>query len=212
MPHKKCKVCGTPFYAFPNKGKRGIYCSRKCFATDKQNHWISFKCDNCGKEVKRPRWRHTTQPMKHRFCSLRCYGKYVSNHWHEYPLNKRKYRSRADGILTKENIEREYASGMRIIDIAKKYNLTYGIVQKRMRINGIKTRRGRYTKNLSESHFRRMLNKKFNHTCQNCGWNKDTCDVHHRVPKSQGGEWTEENLILVCPNCHRLIHSGKLKI
>ena len=28
-------------------------------------------------------------------------------------------------------------------------------------------------------------------------------------PKSQGGTNTSDNLIIVCPNCHRVIHANK---
>lgn len=43
--------------------------------------------------------------------------------------------------------------------------------------------------------------------CSLCGWNKASCDVHHIVPKKMGGNNSNENLIIVCPNCHREIHN-----
>lgn len=36
------------------------------------------------------------------------------------------------------------------------------------------------------------------------------CEFHHIIPVSEGGENTEKNLILLCPNCHKLAHSGVL--
>lgn len=44
--------------------------------------------------------------------------------------------------------------------------------------------------------------------CSICGWNDAVCDVHHIIPKSQGGTDDNGNLIIICPNCHRKIHSG----
>lgn len=41
--------------------------------------------------------------------------------------------------------------------------------------------------------------------CAICGWNESKCDVHHIV----SGEESFENLIIVCPNCHRVIHKNK---
>lgn len=43
--------------------------------------------------------------------------------------------------------------------------------------------------------------------CSICGWNESTCDIHHIIPKSKGGNNEHNNLIIVCPNCHRIIHT-----
>lgn len=34
-------------------------------------------------------------------------------------------------------------------------------------------------------------------------------EVHHRISLSDGGEDTLENVIAICPNCHRAIHHGQ---
>lgn len=44
--------------------------------------------------------------------------------------------------------------------------------------------------------------------CEICRWDKARCDVHHRVPKGRGGHHTVSNGVVVCPNCHRMIHEG----
>lgn len=49
--------------------------------------------------------------------------------------------------------------------------------------------------------------KRANKECTLCGWNESTCDIHHIIPKSQGGTNEHNNLIIVCPNCHRIIHT-----
>lgn len=49
--------------------------------------------------------------------------------------------------------------------------------------------------------------KRMKATCAICGWNEARCDIHHIVPKSKGGTNDMDNLICVCPNCHRLCHS-----
>ena len=51
--------------------------------------------------------------------------------------------------------------------------------------------------------------KRSNAKCVICGWDESTCDIHHIIPKSQGGSNTSDNLIIVCPNCHRVIHANK---
>lgn len=44
--------------------------------------------------------------------------------------------------------------------------------------------------------------------CQSCGWNKASCDVHHKVPRSSGGLNTIANAVVLCPNCHRVAHGA----
>lgn len=46
--------------------------------------------------------------------------------------------------------------------------------------------------------------------CSHCKWNEGMCDVHHITPKKHGGGNEHTNLTLLCPNCHRLAHEGKL--
>jgi len=45
--------------------------------------------------------------------------------------------------------------------------------------------------------------------CSICKWNKSTCDLHHIVSKKNGGSEDNNNIIVVCPNCHREIHTNK---
>ena len=48
--------------------------------------------------------------------------------------------------------------------------------------------------------------------CRICGWNKAPCD-RHRI-EYRGGKkgYTKGNVIILCPNCHRLVHLGLLKL
>ena len=46
--------------------------------------------------------------------------------------------------------------------------------------------------------------------CSLCGWNEASCDIHHIIHKKDGGSHDIDNLIIICPNCHRSIHiNGK---
>lgn len=51
--------------------------------------------------------------------------------------------------------------------------------------------------------------KRANKGCQICNWNESTCDIHHIIPKKEGGTDDISNLIIVCPNCHRVLHTIK---
>jgi len=44
--------------------------------------------------------------------------------------------------------------------------------------------------------------------CCICGWNEALCDVHHIIPKKLGGTNDNNNLTILCPNHHRLMHEG----
>ena len=46
--------------------------------------------------------------------------------------------------------------------------------------------------------------------CANCGWDLGPRDVHHIKLVSKGGKATSENMITLCPNCHRLAHRNLL--
>ena len=62
-----------------------------------------------------------------------------------------------------------------------------------------------YNKNLTK-----IIKKKYNYTCQRCGEiEKDKpFHAHHIVPrKTQKLVNDENNLILLCPQCHKWVHS-----
>lgn len=50
-----------------------------------------------------------------------------------------------------------------------------------------------------------------NNKCSICKW-VGPCDRHRIIYGQYGGEYKEENLLILCPNCHRLLHLGRLVI
>lgn len=52
--------------------------------------------------------------------------------------------------------------------------------------------------------------KRLNLCCSHCGWDEDTCDLHHILKKKKGGTDAHSNLVYLCPNCHRLAGKGKI--
>lgn len=44
------------------------------------------------------------------------------------------------------------------------------------------------------------------YNCEICSWNDAPRDSHHILPVSKGGKSTIDNLISLCPNCHRKAH------
>ena len=52
---------------------------------------------------------------------------------------------------------------------------------------------------------RRKLLEKYDHACAACGVKDDVVplELAHLVPTYAGGESSEDNLTILCPNCHR---------
>lgn len=47
-------------------------------------------------------------------------------------------------------------------------------------------------------------------SCFNCGWDAGVCDIHHIRGRGGPDPHNHKNLTYLCPNCHRLVHSGKI--
>lgn len=52
----------------------------------------------------------------------------------------------------------------------------------------------------------------FDARCALCGWCLDTnttsrgCEIHHIIPVCEDGKNSFDNLICLCPNCHKTVH------
>lgn len=51
--------------------------------------------------------------------------------------------------------------------------------------------------------------KRANIKCIMCGWDKTALDIHHVIERKNGGTNDHNNLVPLCPNCHRMAHEGK---
>lgn len=51
------------------------------------------------------------------------------------------------------------------------------------------------------------LLKRMDLGCSNCGWNKSSCDLHHLSGRQIDDPHNHNNLTLLCPNCHRMVHN-----
>lgn len=47
--------------------------------------------------------------------------------------------------------------------------------------------------------------------CMVCGFD-DVIEIHHVLPPKEGGNEKAENLLILCPNHHSMLHAGLLKI
>lgn len=59
---------------------------------------------------------------------------------------------------------------------------------------------------------KRFVEKRGN-KCELCGYDKaPVLNIHHKLEKCNGGSDEEDNLIVLCRNCHGEIHTGLLTI
>ena len=58
----------------------------------------------------------------------------------------------------------------------------------------------------------REITENYNFQCALCGWNAPTpqggCELHHIDSWKESKNSAKENLILLCPNCHKLADIG----
>jgi predicted restriction endonuclease len=72
-------------------------------------------------------------------------------------------------------------------------------------MTGRRPANGVYT---SPSTFRRMIRPGFIDRCALCNWAEAPCDVAHIVARKAGGTDDLENVVMLCPNHHRMFDLG----
>lgn len=212
MEIKHCKICGKEIKVYkktPNKK----YCSRNCYNKAIKAKVVKRVCDNCGKIYYVSKWKSFLGQKKY-FCEYKCYSQYIKSH-PSYRKTRDSRKLKEHPVLTKEVLNKEYLKNkLTIKKIAEKYNYGYVTVQNWVKRYGIKTRICADYKHDVTSFIaisRRLINKRGN-KCELCGWNKARCDIHHRIARKDRGSDDESNLIILCPNCHRVVTQNKLKI
>ena len=67
---------------------------------------------------------------------------------------------------------------------------------------------GVYTSNAT---FRKLIRPAFLDRCAICGWDEAPCDVAHIVARKAGGNPADpENVVMLCPNHHRMFDTGRI--
>ena len=55
--------------------------------------------------------------------------------------------------------------------------------------------------------------KKYNYRCQYCGrYAKGDLHLHHIRPVKLGGNHSESNLMVLCSDCHYLVHNKAIRL
>ena len=76
--------------------------------------------------------------------------------------------------------------------------------------NNCKLKAYRLKMKSNDSITRKIREYMINQPCEICKWNETSCDVHHILPVCEGGKDEIQNLLTLCPNCHRKVHRNLL--
>jgi len=64
----------------------------------------------------------------------------------------------------------------------------------------------------SDGTFRVLARREFIDRCALCGWDLAPNDVCHVVARKNGGPNTVDNVVMLCPNHHRLFDRGAIPV
>lgn len=190
---KYCKCCGE---IIPYEKRKNTFCSSSCAA----------KYNNNNREVAEKTRKKISEALQRRNKNFN--GTYK-------PLSKR-----ADACFKRKFIEKQYclSCGKELGGRREKF-CDYKCQQKYYHNEYIKRWKNGEENGINgeygiSTHIRRFLFEKYNNKCQCCGWGeinqytgKYPLEIHHI-----DGDYTnnkEENLQLLCPNCHSLTETYK---
>lgn len=195
MEHNRtCLSCGKVFFDY----RKRKYCSRVCWYASHQAKYVTLQCARCGKSFQRLKWYTMTSPQGNKFCSKECSSKGKSSNGK---------RNAAYDFITREFLEDIYhKQNKKILEIAQLHSVPYHIIHDRIKVFGLQKGKNPY------KNYKTLAYGKYEGKCAVCKWAEGRCDIHHIIERKDGGTNDISNLILLCPNHHRLWHEGKLKI
>ena len=119
-----------------------------------------------------------------RFCSIKCARGYSTKVKRE-EINEKVARTLSkDGLTSEERKRAKHAAYEREAEVKNILDISPRTIRK--------------------------IFKRMKLACSSCGFDKCYGDLHHIIPKSEGGSDDNSNLTYVCPNCHRMAHENKI--
>ena len=183
-----CHECGKSVGIHIKRDiKRKKYCSNDC--KNKVNRRLNRTCEVCYKEFTVTHSALKTRPCK--YCSKACSDIGLKN--------KRKGEGK---MLKCVELAKQ---GLTIREISEKTGYPRGSVSSYL--NKAKFRK---IKGKSYCTISKKLKQKVG-KCEICGFNR-TLDAAHIIPARDGGDLSESNTVILCPNHHRLFDTKKLTL
>ncbi len=146
-------------------------------------------CEQCQHEL--------TKKHQKRFCSLSCAAKFNNA--------KRPPMSEEQKIKLSVSLKRAHEMNKSNFSRGTRHSKAVG-----------KSTRGKFRKDEPNSilelstRTQQKIIRRMNIPCVVCGWCESTTDIHHIIPRKNGGSDDHSNLTIVCPNHHRMLHTKKL--
>lgn len=195
--NKKPKLCLFCNNKLEYKKRINKFCNSSCSASFNNKSGKPFEkilkeCLNCKKEF-------LPKKENQKYCCFKCSCENKSENTKALWENV-EYRNKVEESLRKAWFD-------------KRDNFSCG--EKHSKIMG-KITKGKYKGEIKSIHdvSRRTIKKIFYRlkiSCCICEWNEDICDIHHINGKKIDDYDNHNNLTYICPNCHRLVHSGKIE-
>ena len=191
--NKKPKYCSFCNKQLKYEKRKNKFCNSSCsalFNNNKKNKSF-IECENC---------KNLFIPNKkgQRFCCHKC----------SIPENKIRVKEKWENNEYKEKVSNSIKKAW------SENRDSFSTGEKHSKIVGNYTK-GKYKKNIKSildvsSRTTSKILKRLNIKCSICGWDKGTCDIHHINGKKIDNFNDHNNLTYICPNCHRLVHEGKI--
>ena len=187
---KTCPICGAAFRSY-----NSITCSKKCMGERKRRlHGVTCVCGTCNVEFKMK--KSEIEEGRGKYCSAKC------------------YRNRPSTSFDANEVERLWGEGAAAGGIARYFGVAAQTISAFLKKRGLFEKRYRRGDNcrlwkggvsLTQETVKR-IKEHANHSCERCKWNQvpGVLQIHHRDRNRQHN--TDDNLILLCPNCHEVDH------
>jgi len=203
-----CRNCGREFR--PRGGsKRSLFCSRGCFEAHRRAHpkeyWTSLRvrvrCEGCGREFEKK--RSQLRVSEHHFCSRAC-----ANRAHSRALKEdsARYQAGRAAIVCRGCGKTFHASPHRAAKARFCSKACLFLHRFSPQGGDAPGAPGAFISNnltTARENARQFLGRK----CLVCGF--DACvETHHILSRRDRGTNRIENLIVLCPNHHKMAHLG----
>ena len=195
---RNCLFCSNKFKTSKAEVNRGYgkFCSRSCSSkygnSLREHNGIEVECTNCKKSIRRK--KGLLGKVKNFFCSRKCKSLHEGIDRNKNCLNCNKKL-----MFNRKSRQRKYCSQ----ECQNEHNRNKFITEWKEGICD-----GGVGESIS-THIRKYLFDKYDHKCCKCGWaekNPITNLIPLTVNHINGNPYDhrEENLELICPNCHSL--------
>lgn len=210
-----CSWCGVDVERSLNTLGRGKYCSRACAgAQGRANHVPEPKgivvCAGCGEPFEKwVAWIRGTHEAALHFHDMDCRRHYYAaraTETKEIPSTRKSPRE-----STRIPVECTICGVIATFTPSRAPSVRYCSLKcKDIGQQRILTGR-RNVLVWKSTAFRGLVRKLLVDRCVLCGWDETKNDVCHIVARKDGGDDVIENVVMLCPNHHRLYDSGRIE-